>query len=345
MIEEKYFTFNFVNGISGDPAIYVQNRRSGKAFLWDIAPLYNLSEKEHLKIERVFISHNHMDHFMGIDSLIRFNLPHKRPLYFYGPVDLAKRIMYRLNSYVWNLIDVDAVIYYVIEIDNANIKKFKISMDPETREFVSTQISSHRRDETPWIETLANGDKIGAICLDHINIDSISYFYKIANEFKVNTEAVGSNSGPWISNLIKTMKSGNRGDKVWTPDGEQTAMKACEKYLIEQSGPCVSYTTDIGFTKGNVSKFSGLNLRVDTAFVESSFMDKERERARIRHHLTTAQSACIANLLSAKKYYPFHFSQLYKKNSEAVEEEALDFFDKYKKVQELFEDCLMNQSY
>ena len=32
MIEEKYFTFNFVNGISGDPAIYVQNRRSGKAF-------------------------------------------------------------------------------------------------------------------------------------------------------------------------------------------------------------------------------------------------------------------------------------------------------------------------
>ena len=34
MIEEKYFTFNFVNGISGDPAIYVQNReRSGKAFV------------------------------------------------------------------------------------------------------------------------------------------------------------------------------------------------------------------------------------------------------------------------------------------------------------------------
>ena len=163
--------------------------------MWDIAPLYNLSEKEHLKIERVFISHNHMDHFMGIDSLIRLTF-RINVLYFYGLVDLAKRIMYRLNSYVWNLIDVDAIIYYVIEIDNANIKKFKISMDPDTREFVSTQISSHKRDETPWIETLANGDKIGAICLDHINIDSISCLYKIANEFKVNTEAVGSNSGP-----------------------------------------------------------------------------------------------------------------------------------------------------
>ena len=68
---EKYFAFNFVNGLSGDPAIYVQNKKSGKAFLWDMAPLHNLSEKEQLKIESVFISHTHMDHFMGIDSLIR----------------------------------------------------------------------------------------------------------------------------------------------------------------------------------------------------------------------------------------------------------------------------------
>ena len=92
MSSGEIFSFNFVNGLSGDPAIYVQNKKSGKAFLWDMAPLHNLSEKEQLKIERVFISHTHMDHFMGIDSLIRFNLPHKRKLYFYGPEKLAKRI-------------------------------------------------------------------------------------------------------------------------------------------------------------------------------------------------------------------------------------------------------------
>ena len=85
MSVEKYFTFNFVNGLSGDPTIYVQNKKSGKAFLWDIAPLQNLSEKEQLKIERVFISHTHMDHFMGIDSLIRLTFLISVHLYFYGP--------------------------------------------------------------------------------------------------------------------------------------------------------------------------------------------------------------------------------------------------------------------
>ena len=66
-------------------------------FIWDLACLDNLTEKEQLKIDRIFISHTHMDHFMGIDSLIRFNLPHKRKLQFYGPKQICKRICNRLN--------------------------------------------------------------------------------------------------------------------------------------------------------------------------------------------------------------------------------------------------------
>ena len=58
------------------------------------------------------------------------------------------------------------------------------------------------------------------------------------------------------------------------------------------------------------------------AFIESS-LKIVRERAEKRHHLTTAQSACLANLLKAKTYYPFHFSQIYQRMPEAVKEEAL----------------------
>ena len=114
---------------------------------------------------------------MGIDSLIRFNLPHKRKLQFYGPKLLCKRICNRLNSYVWNLISDDAVNYFVTEITSDDVIKYEIFLNSTTREFEFKKLSETSRSDKPWIEVLENGDRIGAVCLNHINIDSVAYFY------------------------------------------------------------------------------------------------------------------------------------------------------------------------
>ena len=125
MSVEKYFAFNFVNGLSGDPAIYVQNKKSGKAFLWDMAPLHNLSEKEQLKMKRVLfliliwiISWVLIAGFVStyLTNVLFISMAQK---------ELAKRITNRLNSYVWNLIDIILVYYFVTEITDEEVRKFK----------------------------------------------------------------------------------------------------------------------------------------------------------------------------------------------------------------------------
>ena len=85
-----------------------------------------------------------------------------------------------------------------------------------------------------------------------------------------------------------------------------------------------------------------MNLSVDAAF-DNSF--KDSERASRRHHLTTAQSACLSKLLKAKTYYPFHFSRIYQRMPEEVKEEAQDFYKRYKKDPELYLACLKDQPY
>ena len=76
-------------------------------------------------------------------------------------------------------------------------------MDPKTREFYFEQLSSKSSDGSIWIEVLENGDRIGAQCLNHINIDSVSYYYELSPDYKVNSKAVAKNTGPWISSLIE----------------------------------------------------------------------------------------------------------------------------------------------
>ena len=49
---DKRYSHKFVNDLSGDPAIYMQNKLSGRSFIWDLACLDNLTEKEQLKIDQ-----------------------------------------------------------------------------------------------------------------------------------------------------------------------------------------------------------------------------------------------------------------------------------------------------
>ena len=61
-----------VNGRTGDPALYVETLFEKGAIMFDLGDLSNLPPRKIQRLEHIFVSHAHIDHFFGFDRLLRF---------------------------------------------------------------------------------------------------------------------------------------------------------------------------------------------------------------------------------------------------------------------------------
>jgi ribonuclease Z len=60
-----------INDPFGDPGVYVECKYRREAVLFDLGDLHLLPPRKLLKIDYIFVSHTHMDHFIGFDHLLR----------------------------------------------------------------------------------------------------------------------------------------------------------------------------------------------------------------------------------------------------------------------------------
>jgi ribonuclease BN (tRNA processing enzyme) len=60
-----------VNGRSGDPGLYVETLFEKRAVLFDLGDISILSPRKIHRLGHVFVSHAHIDHFIGFDRLLR----------------------------------------------------------------------------------------------------------------------------------------------------------------------------------------------------------------------------------------------------------------------------------
>jgi ribonuclease Z len=98
------FRPRLVNGPFGDPGLYIDVLFERRAILFDLGDIAALAPREVLRISDVFVTHTHMDHFIGFDRLLRLSLGRDRPVTLYGPPGFIAQVEHKLAAFTWNLV-------------------------------------------------------------------------------------------------------------------------------------------------------------------------------------------------------------------------------------------------
>jgi ribonuclease BN (tRNA processing enzyme) len=88
-----------VNGSTGDPVLFLDYPGPDDAFLFDAGELGGLDMGRLGGLEAVFLTHHHIDHFVGFDRILRANLDRDKTLHVFGPADTIVRVYDRIRSY------------------------------------------------------------------------------------------------------------------------------------------------------------------------------------------------------------------------------------------------------
>jgi ribonuclease BN (tRNA processing enzyme) len=105
-----------INGSTGDPILYVTFPGKNKALLFDAGELCRLEPERLADLQAVFITHHHMDHFVGFDRILRANLDSDKVVHIFGPEGTIAKIYQRITSYAIQFFPFQKVIFKVHEV-------------------------------------------------------------------------------------------------------------------------------------------------------------------------------------------------------------------------------------
>ncbi len=322
-----------VNGPFDDPGLFIPFVFEKRAIMFDLGDIYSLSPRDILKISHVFITHTHMDHFIGFDRLLRLFLGRDKTFYMYGPEGFLKNVEGKLTGYAWNLVN--------------NFKnRFALNAtEVHSDHIITKQYLCHNRflPDGEAIKHPFNGilhdepsRTVSAVILDH-SIPCLGLTIKERfhiNIMKDRVAALGLEIGPWLKTFKQNLFNHKDPDSEFEVKyGKNNSMK--KKFLLGDlakqialitPGQKVTYIADVVNSKSNVEKIVAFAKDADHLFIEAAFLEKHRDIAKSKYHLTAWQAGTIAGKAQVKQFTLFHFSPRYIGQEDLLQKEAMEAY-------------------
>jgi len=329
------FAPRLVNGPFGDPGLLVELRWHGHAILFDLGRNDGLPAAELLKVSHVFVSHTHMDHFIGFDRMLRLFLNRDRRLYLYGPEGIAECVGGKLRGYVWNLTESYPFVIDVTEIraGGATRAVFRActGFEREDAELPSTAEVPKAAGEPPGTPVLVDEEhfRVRAAITNH-RIPCLAFAIDEPVHLNVDADRLareGFAPGRWLKDLKEAVRDDRSDD---TPilaqradrSEAETPLGVLRELVRVTSGQKLGYIVDTRFAPENLAVLLPVMHRSDILYCESPFLDEDRDQAAMRYHLTAAEAGTIGRMSRARRLKVFHYSPRYQGRGDMLRQEA-----------------------
>jgi ribonuclease Z len=307
-----------VNGRSGDPALYIETLFEKHAILFDLGDISPLSPRKIQRVDHVFVSHTHIDHFFGFDRLLRLLVGREKKVALYGPTGLIDHVHHKLQAYRWNLFNRYAsdLVFVVTEVPSSSesrLAQFRLrnafAAEPIGTEIIAENVICNEPSFRVSAAILEHGTPCLAFAIEeaaHVNV------------WKSRLAEFGLPIGPWLRELKQAVIE-SRPDHhlLRVPAGSGTSetrempLAALSSVLTVTPGQKIAYVTDAADTATNRTAIIRLVRNADLLFIEAAFAQADAGLAAQRSHLTTAAAGSIARDAQVRRVEPFHFSARY----------------------------------
>ncbi len=309
-----------VNNAFGDPVLYVDFRFERRAMLFDLGNIESLPARKLLRLTHIFVSHTHMDHFIGFDRIVRICLVRARSLALYGPPGFIGQVEHRLAAYTWNLVhnyDTD----FTLDVSELHV----------TGELRSARFrcrTEFRRQDLPS-RLVANGIlvdeesfRVRAVILDH-RIPCLGFALEELqhiNIWKNRLRELEIPTGPWLRELKTAVRRGDPDTTiftVWWTDRLGRHEQAIPLGELRRNvvqivpGQKIAYIVDIISHADNIARVQELAHHADILFIEAVFLQQDATQALQKYHLTARQAGEIGRYSQVRRIVPMHFSSRY----------------------------------
>jgi ribonuclease Z len=323
-----------INDPFDDPGVFIPFSFEKRALLFDLGHIHSLSPRDILKVTHVFVSHTHMDHFIGFDQLLRLFLGREKDLHLYGPEGFLKNIEGRLAGYTWNL-----VAQYPASFSLHATEVHRDRMVIREYQCRDSFAASGPPLEVPFSGVILSEPSltVSAVVLDH-KTDCLGF--RLEERFHVNIlkEALAEIElavGPWIRDFKQAVYAEKDPDSEFLipgcAEGEEPHRirlgELADRISRITPGQKIAYLTDLAGSPENMEKAIALADGADQLFVEAAFLEEDRPSADEKRHLTARDAGRIAALSGVKQYTLFHFSPRYTERADEIEREAAVAFE------------------
>ena len=329
------FSTFLINDPAGDPGVYLELKYRREALLFDLGDIQRLPPRQIRKLRYVFVSHTHMDHFIGFDHLLRICLGRDQHISLFGPPGFLANVESKFGAYTWNLVqnytnDFELAATEVHQ-DRTIIRYYRCAngFAPEDEE-VRVTADAKLVDEDFFAVRTA--------FLDH-SIPCLAFSFEEKTRLNIKNNVLrdmGLPTGAWLAKLKEQILNNEPEEtpvRIWWKNEEGAVeekflpLGVLQKTAVKiTAGQKVSYITDAVWNDANVEKMVELARSAELLFIEAPFLDEDAQTAARKHHLTARQAGTLAAMAGVKRLSIFHYSPKYNGREDALLAEAMKAF-------------------